>query len=594
MTPLLRKHWPLLAAVAALWGSVALLLVISIRQNEGHLVYALDDAYIHLAMVKNVVRHGVWGVTPYGWTSSSSSLLWSLVLCGATMLAGLNDATPLVLNLVFSTLLLGLVSRLLREGQDMAGSARTIRIEILGRGDPARVDRGLTIGTRLPTGQILETGALLAFIFLTPLPALILNGMEHVLQVGIDLLFACAAARLVAGEDRGLSSPVFRGLLAAAPFTTLVRYEGLFLLFAAGLLLACRRRWAQAAVVSIAGLLPVAVYALISTSGGWFWLPNPVMLKGDVAFMTIGKMFLVLCGYGIFRKMDMGAKITEYLFFLLVILMLVLFISRYDRLKGMWEERQIFIALTGLTLWLHVQFANLGSFYRYEAYLVAFGVFLAARLGLDFIHSGGPQIRIRLDRALLAKHAAVSCLVLLAVLPLTARGFFALRHAARATTNIYEQQYQMGLFLRQFYEGESVAVNDIGAINYLADIKCLDLIGLADIEVARMKKAHLFSQASLVALVKARATRIAIVYEDWFRFKTPEGRQALPPAWVKVGEWTISHRVSSYEPTVAFYALAPGEEPVLRAHLTAFASRLPPTVRQSLTTSDLEPRAALR
>jgi len=290
MTPLLRKHWPLLAAVAALWASVALLLVISIRQNEGHLVYALDDAYIHLAMVKNVARHGVWGVTPYGWTSSSSSLLWPLVLCGAAMVAGLHDAAPLVLNVAFSTLLLWLVSRLLRGGR--AGA----------------------IGTRLPAGQILEAWALLALIFMTPLPVLILDGMEHVLQVGINLLFVCAAARLLAGEDRTVSSAVFRSLLAAAFFTTLVRYEGLFLLAATALLISCRRRWTQAAMVCVAGLLPVAIYAGISMSGGWFWLPNPIILKGDVAFMSFGKLLFVLCGGGIFQKPAIGGTITECLF----------------------------------------------------------------------------------------------------------------------------------------------------------------------------------------------------------------------------------------------------------------------------------------
>jgi asparagine N-glycosylation enzyme membrane subunit Stt3 len=44
----------------------------SIRINGGHLVYALDDPYIHMAIAKNVVQHHVWGVTPFGFTSASS------------------------------------------------------------------------------------------------------------------------------------------------------------------------------------------------------------------------------------------------------------------------------------------------------------------------------------------------------------------------------------------------------------------------------------------------------------------------------------------------------------------------------------------
>jgi hypothetical protein len=51
--------------------------------------------------------------------------------------------------------------------------------------------------------------------------------------------------------------------------------------------------------------------------------------------------------------------------------------------------------------------------------------------------------------------------------------------------------------------------------------------------------------------------------------------------------------VSSHDSTIAFYAPALGEEPALRAHLTAFASRLPQTMKASITATDLEHRAAL-
>jgi hypothetical protein len=35
-----------------------------LRQTNGHFVYSLDDPYIHLAVAKNLARHGVWGVAP--------------------------------------------------------------------------------------------------------------------------------------------------------------------------------------------------------------------------------------------------------------------------------------------------------------------------------------------------------------------------------------------------------------------------------------------------------------------------------------------------------------------------------------------------
>ena len=49
----------------------------------------------------------------------------------------------------------------------------------------------------------------------------------------------------------------------------------------------------------------------------------------------------------------------------------------------------------------------------------------------------------------------------------------------------YEQQYQMDLFFKRFYEGTPVALKDIGAGSYLAVIECVDLAGLANMGVAR-------------------------------------------------------------------------------------------------------------
>ena len=75
-----RALWPLLVPMALLWTVIAGLLLLSLGRTEGHLVYALDDPYIHMAMARNVALHGVWGVTPDGFTSSSSSIAWTAVL----------------------------------------------------------------------------------------------------------------------------------------------------------------------------------------------------------------------------------------------------------------------------------------------------------------------------------------------------------------------------------------------------------------------------------------------------------------------------------------------------------------------------------
>ena len=73
-------------------------------------------------------------------------------------------------------------------------------------------------------------------------------------------------------------------------------------------------------------------------------------------------------------------------------------------------------------------------------------------------------------------------------MPLGARGWDAFTRIPRATKNIHEQQYQMGRFLAEHYEGTTVTANDIGAITFLADIGCVDLVGLASMEAAQLRR----------------------------------------------------------------------------------------------------------
>ena len=99
-------NWPLYVAVAVLLVLVWLTVGISISQNQGHLVYALDDAYIHMAIAKNLAQSHVWGVTRYGFTPASSSIFWTLLLSLAFYLGGVNPLVPLLLNVTFAILVL--------------------------------------------------------------------------------------------------------------------------------------------------------------------------------------------------------------------------------------------------------------------------------------------------------------------------------------------------------------------------------------------------------------------------------------------------------------------------------------------------------
>jgi hypothetical protein len=145
--------------------------------------------------------------------------------------------------------------------------------------------------------------------------------------------------------------------------------------------------------------------------------------------------------------------------------------------------------------------AGIGPLHRYEAYLLALGIY-AVTLGLSGLWS-----RNRL---------LVAALVAGTALPLGHAGWVTLRNTPVSSVNTWEQQYQLERFLREHYTGRTVVANDVGCINWLADIRCLDNWGLATNEVFRAKTRGLLSSALLDSLSRDRDARIAVVYDNWF------------------------------------------------------------------------------
>ena len=65
-----------LAVVGAAWSA-----------TDGHLGYALDDAYIHLDLTRHLVHDGTFGLVPGRYESASSSPLWEVVLAPFSLVA---------------------------------------------------------------------------------------------------------------------------------------------------------------------------------------------------------------------------------------------------------------------------------------------------------------------------------------------------------------------------------------------------------------------------------------------------------------------------------------------------------------------------
>lgn len=530
-----RTHWPVAAGILIFLGTMAVLVRVALRNCQHQFVYPLDDPYIHMAMAKNLARSGVWGITRYNFTSSSSSPLWTLLLSATYLLAGVSSLAPLFWNLAAAVALLVAVHMALRAS---------------------------------PVGTIWLLIAMLAMVLLVPLPVVAFTGQEHVLHSLLTIVFVSCAGKELQDPSPSLRArrPVLLFLLA--PLLTLVRYEAFFLVLVVCALLLLRRRLACSLLLGLLALAPAGIYAALSVAQGWLPLPNPVLMKGNltrvIAPLLNGKggaavAVANLLGYAAFKQF---LKAPHMLF--LVVTIVALLVLHIHRKGGPWESTRAMAWCFLGTTFLHLQFARTGWFYRYEAYLIALGLFVLLALGAD-LWGGG-----------VSWNATVGVLVLIPFAALGPRAAESLSRVPLASENIYEQQYQMGRFLERYYRGEAVAANDVGAINFYADIRCLDLGGLASMEVADLKRGMRYGPKDRYDLAKSKNVRIALVYDETFA-----EWGGLPPQWIKVGSWKISRNVVCGGDTVSFYAVDEEERAPLVRHLREYSSGLPRTVEEA-------------
>lgn len=558
----LRHGWPLLVALAAL---VALLLSLNhdlLERTGGHFIYTLDDTYIHMAMAKNFAAYGVWGVTRHEFTSATSSPLWTLLLAVVYRVGGVHDRLPFWLNLVSAVALLGIAFVWLKR---------------------ARVWSGYT------------ALALVGLVWLVPLPTMIFTAMEHTLHhVFVALFLWLAALSLAAPNPTSRRTIIGLSILAALLMPT--RYESAFIILPVALLAVLRWRPVAAAAMLVAGGLPVAIYGWISQAHGWFFIPATIAMKNGVLHVTQNNILELATGYRGLSRIADDPHLVRY--FLIV---MALFTLRYLAGRNLWRVPTLVLAVTIGAATLHYQFINNWQFYRYESYLY---VLLVLGAGLTLSDSPAPpldrarrlpgqlwrigQTQVRdvpgiLFRALRparmrawkANHplrwlplavALVFTTVVLFV-PLLERADRALREVPLAATNIYEQQYQMARFVAQYYDGATLMMNDIGLVNYLADIRLVDLAGLGTAEVARLRRAGFLDTNWFHTLADTHDVDLAIIYETWF-----EG--IIPRRWTLVARWFTPESVVLGGSYVSFFAVRAELADELALHLLAFTDQM--------------------
>jgi len=526
-------HCAFLTVTAVYVVAVALVFLWLFEHIHSGFAYVLDDPYISLAVAKNFAQHGVWGPTQYAWANVMSSPLYGLLLSALVWLFGQHESIPLIVNMAASVALLWVVSGILRR--------------------------------RAPwVPRWIEMGFLLIFMVILPMPALTFTGMEHILHTLVCVLLLDRFTSVLDTQHCRKKQLQF---CAIALVAIGIRYESGFLLLPMVIALALRRRWSLAAGTALATVTPVIILGVYSLRHRGMFLPNPIVMKGSLAFAGNGLLPFealksLLCAVA--EKAHKAAALLG------IVALVVFYLLRNgeSRRQSSWVAAAVVVT----AVYAHLCCAGIGWFYRYEAYL--YGLCLVALIPAftPIMRAVSTDPKFRVADALIS--ITIACVLF--SLPLQERGSSLLR-IPRAMTNIYQQQRQMALFLRDYYMGSAVAANDIGFINYLADMRCVDILGLGDNWIARQKASGQFGGASSIGDVcKRRGAPIAVIYAAHFD---------VPEQWIRVCDWTIPFNTACWDDTVSFYATNVDYADGLRRRLREFAPRLPKGVKVHFLTA---------
>ena len=480
-----------LAVFAIVLAEVLIFAFAIVHRNGGDLSFPLDDAFIHLAIAKHLAFDGVYGVTAQGFTAASSSILWPWLLAGCDRLVGDHLVTPLVLNVAAVLGLLLTAARGLRDRGDASG-----RGELRERYEIA--------------------GALLAIAFFAPLGTLAMLGMEHTTHAWAVLALLLATASTATGATKERVALLF-GLAAAA---TSLRYESLGVAALCALALLVHRRYRSAVASGLGAIVPPLAFAAYAHAHGAPLLPTSVLLKahGSGGLSGILRVFVAN-----------GREASHLVAWIVLLVGLRLALRARTDLR---TQTLLIDLIVGASV-LQLAFGRVGWFYRYEAYLVVAAVYALAELAIVW----RPK----------ARRSVLALVLLLLALPIQ-RAVGAQSATVAAAGNVHDQQMRVATFLQRYFPDSLVAVNDVGAVGYFRDGPLVDLLGLADLDVARARGFaidHPLSREQVTTLTAG--AKVAVLYEEWF-----EG--AIPTAWRRVDRWTIeNNRVCAF-PSVAIYA----------------------------------------
>jgi hypothetical protein len=501
--PLLTDDRTTLSArSAALWLPHVVLLSLVLLEalvililNDGHLIFTLDDPYIHLSLAENIWR-GHYGVNAGESCAPSSSIVWPFLI---SPIAGWRMAPwiLLALNTLISAATLYLFNRsLLLTLKDLQTETRYLAMAVLST----------------------------LLILATNLVGPIFTGMEHPLQIFI----ATAVIWGLIYELEHRQAPWW--IFAAIVLGPLVRYENLAISLPM-LVYLFVRGYVKASLLSGFSIIATnGFFAFFLTSLGLHPIPIPVLLKITGASSGGGVI-------SVLRRVYNNLGDARGMIFAAGMAILIVVATSGSRRKA----DRYFAGTVALSVMLFLVFGRL-SWFRYQnfvwtALLLAL-IYLFRRRLVQSIERRS-VLRVGVAAALFTITLCHRCLLILVTIPLGAN-------------NIYEQQYQMHRFATEFYRAP-VAVNDLGWVSYDNDNYVLDLWGVGS-EAALAGRRGRAGDDWMNTLTATHGVQMAMIYDSWFK-AVPEnwipagrlylGKMRLMPADDPVSFYALNPEAAS-------------------------------------------------
>jgi hypothetical protein len=471
----LRSEWPGTTALG-LWIAYLACQLLAMR---GAVSFASDDAYMRLAIGRSLAETGTWGINPGQFASAVGTLFWPMLLAAVDLVVGAHKSNPLAINAILSCFLIVSFDRAAR---------------------------------RVVTEPWLRLAAVILAVVILPLAPLVLEGMEHTLQLLLTTMFLEGMLRVLDQERRGWICLVIAALLLPA-----TRYEGVFvlLLVAIALGFSSRKHIPLTALMFVAGILPLVVYGWISYHNGWLPVPNDVYFRrAPLIPDTLAGLLPILL-----RPLDLLNQDAALRALVLAPLIGAVWGAAA---KAQTEAKQRagmrMVLLLGAVL-LHLLFIGVRQS-RYDAYLILIGWWAV----LPWLQAVVDVLRLEKLAYRSVTGAAFALLGILLFFPLLNRGVSETIGWWQARADFRGLQ-QAAVSVLKHEAPRSAVLTDFPGVVAYSGFRVIDLSGMGSAELARARRAGGVHTEDIANEVAVHQITIATVFD-------PAMRENLPGTWL--------------------------------------------------------------